>query len=164
MKTERQMSTGSNGTYTEITHLNLEGGSGQSELLTIENDGENILASNYFDLPTAQSGFLFLIRDACVDRLLIPDSQLHLIGEMKTGLHCVTTNGIYRGHDSIEIMFDDRSASPFALYLSLGQCCGSARKRKGPSKLSAWTRDGKVGEWTAYQRNGKKLPNLQPWV
>lgn len=164
MKFEREFAIGTNGTYAATTHLNLAGARGHSELLTIENDGENILATNYFDLPSAQLGFFFLVRDAFVDRLLIPDSQLNYIREMKTGLHCVITSGIYREHESIEIMFDDRSSSPFALYLSTNQCLGDARRRSGPSKLAAWTREGKAGEWTAYQRKGKKLPNLQPWV
>lgn len=164
MKLEREFSIGSNGTYRATTQLNLGGEQGRSELIRIENEGENILATNYFDLPSAQLGFFLLVRDAHVDRLLVPESQRHYIGEMKTGRHCVITSGIYRGHESIEIMFDDQSSSPFALYLSLDQSCGSARRRRGPSKLSVWTRDGKAGEWTAYQRNGKKLPNLQPWV
>ena len=164
MKVDRVTTTGPDGCYMETTHLSLGGEFEHSEYITVTNDGENIVATNYFDLPMAQMGFFFLARNGDADCLLVPDSQIHFAQEMKTGKHCVITSGVYCGRESIEIMFDDRSNSPFVLYLSLNQCSGSARRRKGPSKLSVWTRDGKAGEWTAYQRNGRKLPNLQPWV
>jgi hypothetical protein len=162
MKLERIFAIGANGLYMASTYLNLEGNESPNESFSFDSDGENKITTNYFDAPSAHRGFFFLVRAACTDHLLIPDSQLDYIDEMKSGAVCIITKRIHNGHDCLEIIFDDRSTTPFALNVSFGLCSLPLRSRSAPFKLAAWTREGKVGEWTAHQRTGKKLPNREP--
>jgi hypothetical protein len=164
MKTDRQLQHGPDGTYQDITRFSPDAGKqGASQLLYFGNDGGDIESTNYFDTVWGSSGIYYLSANAGVARLLIPDSQKQAIREMQTGKVCVLTSGVCNGQVSVEIMFDDLTRSPFSLCLPQSQCDWHPRASKKPFRLTAWTRSGKVGEWTAFERVGKRLPNLQPW-
>ena len=164
MKSDRRFQHGPNGTYAEVTQFSLEEAEqGVSGLLVFENDGGEIVNTNYFDSPMGKAGMYYTSASAGVVRLLVPDTEVRCISEMKTGKLCVITSGVYRGQSSIEVMFDDRSRSPFAMFIEEGQCDFRVCNDRARMTLAAWTRSGKVAEWPAYQRVGKKLPNLQPW-
>ena len=164
MKSERHIKHGPEGTYVNITHFSSEEAEQKSlGWLVFGNHGGDINKTNYFDSPMGSAGMYYMSTNAGVVRLLIPDTEVHQLSEMTTGKLCVLTSGIFAGQPSVEVMFDDGTDTPFVLYLSTDQSdfrVGSDRARK---TLTAWTRSGKVGEWPAYQRVGKQLPNLQPW-
>ncbi|MBK7654610.1 MAG: hypothetical protein IPJ18_05230 [Betaproteobacteria bacterium] len=66
-----------------------------------------------------------------------------------------------KGKDLLELMFDDGSSAPFALYIEASMC--DRPNLMGSFEVSAWTRSGQVGQWTGHYRVAKKLPCLQPW-
>lgn len=164
MKSDRHIQHGPNGTYIDSVHFSLEEAERDAPgLLVFENDGGEIIDTNYFDSLMGRAGMFYLSANAGVVRLLIPDNQVHVPAEMNTGELCVLTSGIYGGQSSVEVMFDDGTNTPFVLYLSADQSdfrVGSGRAR---NTLTAWTRSGKVGAWPLHQRVGSQLPNLRPW-
>ena len=164
MKSDRRFHHGPNGTYVDINHFSLEETEQHSlGLLVFENDGGDITETNYLDSPMGSAGMFYMSGNAGVVRLLVPDTELRQLSEMKTGKLCVLTSGVYRRQPSIEVMFDDGSNTPFVLYLSTDQCDFRVSGDRTRTTLTAWTRSGKVGEWPAHQRVGKQLPNLKPW-
>ena len=163
MKTDRNIKHGPNSTYLDTTNFSPDECDGVSELISIVNDGCDITSTNYFDTISGMAGQFFLSGNAGVARLLIPDSMLHAIAEMQTGKFCVLTSGLFLGQPSIEIMFEDHTRAPFAMFISQEQCDFRLQKSKEEFRLAAWTRTGKVGEWRAFQRVGKPLPYRQPW-
>jgi hypothetical protein len=135
----------------------------QDELLIMENCGGDIRGTNYFDTERARHGFFFVSWNASVARILVPDTQRSVLLEMATGKECVITRGTLDGGDALEVMFDDHSVAPFALWL-----CGWATDRwvasdDRPITVAAWTRDGKAGEWVGRYRTVRNLPCLRPW-
>ena len=163
MKADRQIEHGRNGTYLETTRLSASASSAVSQFITIGNKGGDVMSTNYFDNPLALAGLYYLSGNAGVARLLVPDSLTRTIAEMQTGLFCVLTSGLYKGRSSIEIMFEDQTRAPFSLFIPQEQCDFRLQKSSKPFRLAAWTRTGKVGEWEAFERIGKRLPCLQPW-
>ena len=75
--------------------------------LVIENNGSEILSSNFWDSETSN---FFLSVNAGAARLLIPDSRIDEIGKMVTGKQVILSRGPcwpQADKDAIEIMFDD---------------------------------------------------------
>jgi hypothetical protein len=163
MKSKTEMRHGPNGTYLEVTRFSFENGdSDASCTIHFGNNGSEIVETNYFDSQMGKAGMFYLGMNAGVARLLIPDCAIQWVKEMQTGDHCVLTSGIYQGQPSMEIMFDDGSKSPFALFLPLSNCDFQPRTSDVPFVISAWTRAGKVGQWEAFSRMALRLPCLQP--
>ena len=163
MNSDHQFKRDPNSTHMEIIRALFDEDSDETRAIIIRNDGPEITSTNYFDSPWAEAGFCYLSGNAGVARLLIPDSQQHTISEMHTGKFCVLTTGLFKGKACIEIMFDDKSRAPHAVVMTQDMCDFSIQPSRTPFKLSAWTRNGKVGEWTAFERAAKRLPYLQPW-
>lgn len=159
MKSEYQIHKSPDGTYLDSARFSF----GANELITFGNDGGEIVHTNYFDTERGRRGMYYLSMNAGAARLLIPDNSTHVVREMQTAKFCVLTGGMYGTQASVEIMFEDMSSSPFALFIATEMCELMPRSRKEPFILSAWTRAGKVGQWTAFERVGKRLPDLQPW-
>ena len=164
MKSDRRTQLGPNGTYADVTHFSLDEAEQDAPgLLVFENDGGDIVSTNYFESPMGKAGMYYMSGCSGVVRLLVPDTELRCISEMKTGKLCVITSGVYRGQSSVEVMFDDGSRAPFAMFIGAGQCDFRVCNDRARMTLAVWTRSGKVAEWPAYQRVGRQLPNLQPW-
>lgn len=164
MKSDRHIQHGPNGTYADVTHFSLDKAEqGTSGLLVFTNDGGDIVDTNYFDSPMGKAGMYYMSANSGVVRLLIPDNQVHRLSEMKTGKLCVITSGVYRGQSSIEVMFDDGTRAPLAIFIGSGQCDFRVCNDRARMTLAVWTRNGKVAEWPAYQRVGRQLPNLRAW-
>ena len=164
MKTNQQIQNGLGGTYVNTTRFSPdEGDSGVSGIICIVNDGGEIQSTNYFDTLRGKAGMYYLSSNAGVARILIPDNETHVVREMKTGKFCVLTSGNYNGQPSVEIMFEDLSSSPFSMCIPQDNCDFRLQNSRKQFNLTAWTRTGKVGEWGAFERVGKKLPCLQPW-
>ena len=128
------------------------------------NKGGELAETNYFDTELARNGFMFLSWNASVARLIVPDSQIFHIQEMKTGQYCVITRGRMVGRDTLEIMFEDGSYAPFVIYIDTDQTDRLIIDDNKPFAVVAWTRTGKVAQWDGKYRVARKLPNMQPWT
>lgn len=163
MNFDRQFKRDRNFTQMVITRALFDEDSDETWAITISNDGAEITSTNYFDSPWAHEGLCYLSGNAGEARLLIPDSQQNTVSLIHTRTFCVLTTGLYMATPCIEIMFQGKFAPPFAVGLTQEMCDFSIQPSRMPFKLSAWTRNGKVGEWTAFERAAKRLPYLQPW-
>jgi hypothetical protein len=139
----------------EIIRHMFDTGAKELRVISISNDDSEIIISNYFNSPWAEAGLCYLSGNAGAARLLVPDSYAHTVPSMHTGKFCVLTTGRFKGRDCIEIMFDDKSRAPFSVVIEQQMCDFSIQPSRTPFKLSAWTRTGKVGEWTAFERAAK---------
>lgn len=136
-------------------------------LIKIENDGPEIVSTNYWDLEHAARGFCFLSLNAGTARLLVPKPMEPQIPEMTAGVSlAIITRGEYKGRESLEILFEDGSSSPFALHMSTEQVdrLFSDADRHKEFRLSIWTQGGKQAEFPCRYRKARRLPYLKPWA
>lgn len=138
-------------------------------MLQVQNSGPDIVASNFWDLPEPRAGTFFLSTNAATFRLLVPDVAADQVAEMKTAVEAVVSRGPWPAmglRDAIEILFDDRSDSPFALQLSPESCdrlppAADAGRR---ITLTVWTRGPvKMLELPCGFRTVPRIPCLEPW-
>lgn len=137
-------------------------------MITIENAGQRIVATNYWDLEHAKAGFCFLSWNAGAARLLLPDSQKAMLRDMKTARYVVISRGPWTdqgGRDSLELMFEDETDSPFCLHLLSGQSDRMLPEgnQGGGFVVTVWTRGGEKLRLPGKYREVSALPCLEPW-
>lgn len=132
-------------------------------MIIIENAGADIASTNYFETSNAKAGYYFVSWNASTARILVPDSLVGSLDEMRTGRICVISRGKLDGIDALEIMFDDDSEAPYALHLGLEQIDRSIVNDGKPFRVAAWTSRGKAGDWKGKYRVVNKLPCMKPW-
>ncbi len=142
-------------------------------LIQIENDGAEIVNTNYWDTPHATRGFLYLSINAGAFRLLVPDAQASEIGEWMQAKEVIVSRGPWpqmNKHDALEILFEDNSENPYVIHLVSEQVdrmpLDSDRDRHGEPprwRFSVWTRKGKALELPCRYRIVKHLPCLKTW-
>jgi hypothetical protein len=126
-------------------------------LLTIANHGPEIIRTNFFDLPEASFGKIFVSINAGAFRLLVPPTKIAEIAEMGTASYCVVSRGPMEAlglADAFEILFDDRSENPYAIHLS-PECFDRlplAQNEQREWILSAWTSGYKGRPHKAFER------------
>lgn len=140
--------------------------------LVIRNHGPLITSSNYWELPAAKAGKLFVSINAGAFRVLIPPALESAISDMLTAKECLVSRGPWaamRLPDAFEILFDDRTADPFALHLSPESFDRLPMDEDIaiPWVLTAWTapRRGKPHralERPCWYRRVPAIPNLKP--
>lgn len=108
----------------------------KDELITIENDGEILQRTNYFDTPQAMRGEAYLTWNAGYGRLLVPDNRKTWLTEMRTAKK-VEIEKIPGG---MQIFFDDLTPMPFSVQIADQQTDRSLEK--GKCKLSVYVRLG----------------------
>ncbi|NBU84156.1 MAG: hypothetical protein EBS21_06065 [Sphingomonadaceae bacterium] len=96
------------------------------DLLTIENHGPLITASNYWTHEIAARGLLYLSINAGAARLMVPDSQRSAISDMRPGARHIVVSMLpvdqwQPGAYCVEWMVEDGSDSPWSCHLSPGQ-------------------------------------------
>lgn len=140
-------------------------------MLIIENNGPQIRRTNYWDLPPAIHGRMYLSWNAGAARLLVPDNQVGTLVDMETAFEVVISRGPWPARDqadALELLFDDRTAAPFALHLSMGQTDRILpdAEQGGGFVVTAWTRDGHrpYHTWAGRYRRVARLPDLSPWA
>ncbi len=143
------------------------------DLIQIENNGPEILRTNYWETENAAKGFFFLSINAGAFRLLVPDSWVQETGEWMLAKEVIISRGPWpeKGKaDAIEILFEDNSDSPYVLHIVAEQIdhmpLDADRDRRGNPprwKFSAWTRAGKILELPCRYRIVKSLPYLKGW-
>lgn len=144
-------------------------------MLEIRNHGPLIVATNFWDLPAAKAGKLFVSTNAGAFRVLVPASQEGLVTEMKTAAGCALSRGPWPAMkltDAFEVLFDDGTPDPFALHLAPESFdrLPTAEDVAGEWVLSVWTRPRrgdrphKAFERPCRYRMSPSLPDLRPWT
>ncbi|MBJ7543286.1 hypothetical protein [Rhodomicrobium udaipurense] len=93
-------------------------------MMRIDNDGPEIVSTDYFETPNARAGALFLSVNAGVFRLLVPPRLEYALCEMKTGREAIISRGPWPEmgrDDALELMFEDGTDNPFALHFGVEQ-------------------------------------------
>lgn len=135
-------------------------------VLMITNDGREVTSTNYFDSKLAQAGFVFGSWNAGALRLLIPETQLPAIEEMQGAKNVPVTLGHMAawGRHAVEVLFDDGTDCPFALYL-VPENMDRRLDASGHGKtieVRAYTRAGLLGTWPGRFRVSGTIPCLKP--
>lgn len=88
----------------------------------VRNSGSLVIGTDYWQTDHAKQGLLYLTTNAGCMRLLVPASQRDLLDDMQRGVReVVLTRGKLEGRDSVEVMFEDGSDSPFCVHLDQRQ-------------------------------------------
>jgi hypothetical protein len=138
-----------------------------NNFITIDNNGPDIIATNYWTSEQARAGFLFLSINAGAFRLMVPAAQEAQIAEMRTAKEVIVSRGPWpdRGrHDALELLFEDFTASPYSIHLGTDQCdrLPVPADRHKEHTFTIWTSAGKQFECPAWYRIVKRLPCLNP--
>jgi hypothetical protein len=78
-------------------------------MFEIHNDGPAIVSSNYWDTEFAKAGAVFLSVNAGAFRLLLPDSQIGALADMRTAGAVIVSRGPWPDRqcdDAIEVLFE----------------------------------------------------------
>jgi hypothetical protein len=91
-----------------------------SEIIHIENHGPLIRSTNYWSSELAAAGYFYLSPNSGTFRLLVPRAHREAVAEIRTAKNIVLTLGLHSayGREMWELLFDDRTPSPYVLYLS----------------------------------------------
>lgn len=145
----------------------------QPETLRIENDGPDIVETNYWKTEWADRGIIALSLNARTFRILLPDSMAGQVADMRTGKTIIISKGTiskgkHRGKLGYEVLFDDGTDSPYSLLLDGQQMVSPhpADSEHGREvQVSVWTRGPRrVLDAPARFRVVSRLPCLQPWA
>jgi len=159
--------------WLSLTSGHMKGRAEGMKMITIENDGQDITGTNYWETEHAGRGLVYVSINAGCFRLLIPDARVSEIGEMRTAREVIVSRGPWPKmgrHDAVELMFEDDSDEPYALHLSTESFdrlpLPADRDRPGQEprwKLSVWTTSGKALELPCRYRVVKSIPCMKPW-
>lgn len=137
-------------------------------MIEIQNRGQALVSTNYWDTPHAQAGYCYLSWNAGAARLLIPDNQKVIIREMKGATEVIVSRGPWRDQGErmgIELLWEDGSDAPFCLHLVEEQCDRviPSSDQGGGFPVIIWTRGGEKGRWPDRYRIVTEIPWLKPW-
>lgn len=137
-------------------------------MLSIVNDGQQVASTNYFDSEHARCGLCFLSWNAGCARVLLPDSMVPHLIEMRTADLVIVSRGPWTakgGVDALELLFEDGSSHPYSIHMGISQTDRILPESdQGKDFIVAiWTRDGEQLRLPAKYRLAQALPWLQPW-
>lgn len=137
-------------------------------IITIENAGQRILKTNYWDSEHAEKGYFYLSWNAGAGRVLVPDSQKPALREMKTGKYVIVSRGPWPeqgGREGIELLFEDGSDNPYCVHLVSEQCDRLIPdyQQGGGVDIIVLTRGGEKLRLPGKYRHVEKIPCLEPW-
>jgi hypothetical protein len=138
-------------------------------MLTIQNRGQAIAHTNYWDSDHARRGYLYLTWNAGAARLLIPDVAKPLLHDMKNAQEVIVSRGPWTAHDhrdALELLWEDHTDTPFAIHLVAEQTDRLLPETDQGSGfvVTAWTRGGCKARWPGRYRVVDAIPCLQPWT
>jgi hypothetical protein len=146
------------------------GHSPKGETIEIKNNGQEIVGTNYWRLPEEDAGKFYVSINADAFRLLVPTSyEEKFLPEVTKANKAIISRGPWPEQDredGIEILFENETASPFFMHLSVD--CFDRLPTKSDSGrtfvLSIWTKEGgKVREMSARFRMVPRIPCFEPW-
>lgn len=134
-------------------------------IITTENDGQQLVKTNYFDCPWARAGKLYCCCIAAAIRVLVPESLERVVSEMLTANYVICSVG----PGAVELLFEDHTDAPFAVQLSNNSFSLLPGQPSAGKEwiVSVWVqRDGrphKVLELPCRWRRVRRIPWLKPW-
>lgn len=137
-------------------------------MLTIENQGQAIKSTNYWDSNHAKSGYCYLTWNAGAGRLLVPDNQKFMLPEMRGAKYIIVSRGPWDaqgGRDALELLFEDGSDAPFCIHLVAEQTDRMLPEdnQGGGFVITIWTRGGEKLRLPGKYREVETIPCLAPW-
>lgn len=137
-------------------------------MIKIKNNGPKIEQTNYWDTESAKAGYLYLSWNAGAARLLVPDPLKPQIEEMKTAKDIIISRGPWPdqgNRDSLEILFEDGSSSPFVLHMGTENTDRllSGDSRQEGFDVYIYTREGEQFTRPGKYRKVRAIPCLDPW-
>jgi hypothetical protein len=142
--------------------------------LTIGNEGQKIISSNFWQTSRAALGLFYISTNAGAVRLLVPARQEHCVPELLHGVsHVILSLGrspLGSGRPGLEWLAEDGTDTPFSLQICEGNFnfmlavppTGGVRE----VPVSIWVeRDGHphcVAEQRGFVRKVRQLPCLEP--
>jgi hypothetical protein len=137
-------------------------------LLTIENKGQAIIATNFWATETARAGYCYLSWNAGAARLLLPDTLASEVREMKGAQYVIVSRGPWTDHgnrDALELLFEDNSNSPYCLHLTMEQTDRSlpADNQGSGFVVTVWNRSGEQLRIPGKYRIVRAIPCLEAW-
>ena len=117
---------------------------------------------------TTPNGYCrFSVNAGCI-RLLLPEKTLFSLEDdvLDGARYVIVTRGMYHGQDAYEVLFEDNSASPFAIHTLANQwdrlIPQSESGRKG-IPFHVYRNGSLVRKMAARFRTAPRLPCLRPW-
>lgn len=137
-------------------------------MLIIENRGQAIAATNYWDSDHAKAGYFYLSWNAGAARILVPDVYKPALRDMRGAKYVIISRGPWTeqgGRDALELLWEDGSDSPFAIHLVTEQTDRLVPETDQGAGLTvtAWTRGGQKGRWPGRYRLVPRIPCLDAW-
>jgi hypothetical protein len=137
-------------------------------VLRIDNQGQKIVETNFWDSEMARRGYFYLSWNAGAARLLVPDAQAGSVREMKSAKYVIVSRGRWEEagrDDALELLFEDKSDNPYCLHLSKEQTDRliPEEDQGGGFWVVVWTRRGQQLRLPGKYRKVETVPCLQPW-
>jgi hypothetical protein len=138
--------------------------------LEIQNDGQKIISTNYWDSEQERAGYYYVSINAGAFRLLIPAGFHDQLPDMRSAKEVIISRGPWPDQDkpdACEILFDDHSDNPYALFLSVESFDRLPLDSDAGREfiLSAWTGPALKMQFylPCFYRRVEKIPCLKPW-
>ncbi len=143
-------------------------------LIKLENNGPELVATNYWITEHAAKGFVYLSANAGSFRLLVPKSSGLSIPDMQNGAqYAIISRGSWAkqgNRDALEILLEDHSDTPLTIHILRDQAdmlpADTEVDRPGqPPRwtLAVYSENGKQFELPARYRRVETIPYLKGW-
>jgi hypothetical protein len=138
----------------------------------IDNHGQLITASNYWDTDLAREGKVFVSPNAGAIRVLLPPLLRPVINELRKAEYAILSRGPWykEGEENgIEILWEDHTDAPHAWHLTQASCAMLPAKPPDGQEwvITLWDRKKgkphKCLERVCHWRAVPKIPWLKPW-
>jgi len=137
-------------------------------MIYIENDGQAIAATDYWESEMNARGLIAISMNAGAFRILVPDSMVSQVADMRTARDVIVSKGKYQSRQAYEILLDDHTDNPYSLLLDARQFASlqPADSEHGKEvRISVWVRGPqRVLDMPARFRVVRRLPCLRPWA
>ncbi len=90
-------------------------------MISIRNNGQELVYTDYWLAEHAKAGFCYLSANAGALRLLVPEAAEGFLDEMRTGNAVTIENSISNPNKCVDLVFEDGSTTPFSLSLDREQ-------------------------------------------
>jgi hypothetical protein len=138
-------------------------------MIQIENKGQVIVSTNYWDSEYARNGYVFLSWNAGAARLLLPDSRREFLREMKPARYVIVSHGPCieaGGKPAYELLFEDESDAPFSVQIGEEQTDRRIPESEqgGGFAVTVWVRGKERLRFSGRYRAVNEIPCLERWV
>jgi hypothetical protein len=137
--------------------------------LVFENDGPKLVSTNYWQTENAARGLIYLSTNAGCVRLLLPPARAGVaeVADMTANVaEVVLTRGLFEGKYCVEVMFEDRSNSPYCIHIDSKQCDRRwiPEDERKQWTFAIYTELGQIAIFTrCFLRRAARLPYAKPW-